>query len=474
MNKKKTLDRKWFRDKKIVVFGIGQLGGGVSVIKFLVSAGAQVIATDIKSKEELKKSLLEIKDLKNVTLVLGQHRREDFVHTDMIVKTPGCPWTNEYIKLALKNNIPVETDASLFLRLCKNKVIGITGTKGKTTVSHMVTHFLKNTGHHTIQVGVGITPVLNRLSLLKKNTIVVFELSSWRLSALKYAKVSPHIAIFTSFFPDHMNYYSNMDTYWKDKEQIFKHQKKDDFLIFNADDQNLFSKIQANKLNSKKIAVTFSNDRSKEIFVEGDYAFLNVGDKIKKIANISDMQVMGVHNRRNMLLAMGAVRAIGASETKLLKAVKSFRSIKYRLEHIRTLNGVEYYNDTAATNPGASIVALDAFSGRNIILLAGGAEKNLEIKEFTEQIAKKVKKVLFFKGEYSERLISALKKMKLKKDLSDFKLYSSMKEILNEAKKQSEEEDVVLLSPGASSFSMYRNEFERGDEFVLEVERLKK
>ncbi len=474
MNKKKILDKKWFKDKKVVVFGIGLLGGGVSAIKFLSSSGAQVIATDIKSKEELKKSLVEIKGLKNVTLVLGQHRREDFEHSDMIIKTPGCPWTNEYIKLALKNKIPVETDASLFLRLCKNKVIGITGTKGKTTVSHMTSHFLKSSGYHTIQVGVGITPVLDRLSLLKKNTVVVFEFSSWRLSALKYAKVSPHISIFTSFFPDHMNYYHDMATYWTDKEQIFKFQKKDDFLIFNADDESIFSKIQRLNLNSKKIAVTFSNDNSRDIFVENDIAFINVDGKAKKIANISDMQVMGTHNKINMLLALGAVRAIGASESKLAKAVKSFRSIKYRLEHIRTLNGVEYYNDTAATNPGASIAAINTFKDRNIILLAGGAEKNLATDNFAMQIAKKVKKVFFFKGEYSEKLISEMKKMKLEKDLSDYKLYDSMKEILQEVRTQSQEKDIVLLSPGASSFSMYKNEFERGDDFILEVEKLKK
>lgn len=474
MKKKVTLDKKWFKGKKIVVFGIGELGGGVSSIKFLVANGAHVIATDIKSKEVLKKSLKEIKDLKNVTLVLGQHRSEDFIHADMIIKTPGCSWNNEYIKLALKNEIQVETDASLFFRLCKNRIIGITGSKGKTTVSHMVSHFLKSSGYHAIQIGVGVTPVLDRLELLKKNSIVVFELSSWRLSAIKFSKISPTVSIFTSFFPDHMNYYKNMEEYWNDKKQIFKYQKKDDTFVFNSDDENIIKKINDLDLNMNKIAVSIKNDKNSGIFVEDGIAFLNKDDEMIEIAKLSNMNVIGEHNKRNILLAMGAVASIGGNISKLRRAVKFFSPVKYRLEHIRTLNKVEYYNDTAATNPTAALMALNSFKNKNIILLAGGSDKNLGTMEFVNKIVKNVKKVLFLKGKYSEKLISEIKKLKIYNDITNYKMYDSMYSIIKDAKELSSENDIILLSPGASSFSMFKNEFERGDEFVIEVEKLKK
>jgi len=474
MKKKNTLDRKWFKGKKIVVFGIGELGGGVSAIKFLVANGASVIATDIKSKETLKKPLREIKDLKNVSFVLGQHRRENFVHADMVIKTPGCPWTNEYIKLALKNNIPVETDASLFFRLCKNKIIGITGSKGKTTVSHMVSHFLKSSGYHPIQIGVGVTPVLDRLELLKKNSVVVFELSSWRLSALKFCKISPKISIFTSFFPDHMNYYKNMDEYWNDKKQIFKYQKKDDTLVFNADEESIIENINKMDLSMERISVSLKNDKNFSVFVENNIAFLNKSNKIKEIAKIDDIKVIGKHNKMNILLAISAVIAIGGNVNKLKRAVKLFSSVKYRLEHIKTINGVEYYNDTAATNPNASITAIESFHGREIILLVGGADKNLETKNFAKYIVKNVKKALFFKGKYSDRLISEIKKMNLDTNITNYKLYDSMNDIIKDARELSCENDVVLLSPGAASFGIFKNEFDRGDKFIHEVERLKK
>ncbi len=473
MKKKNILDKKWFKGKSIVVFGIGELGGGISSIKFLVANGAHVLATDIKSRETLKKSIKEIKNLKNVTLVLGQHRRENFIHADMIIKTPSCPWTNEYIKLALKNNIPVETDASLFFRLCKNKIIGITGAKGKTTVSHMVTHFLKNTGYHTIQVGVGVTPVLDRLELLKKNSIVVFELSSWRLSALKFTKISPTVSIITNFFPDHMNYYKDMDSYWSDKMQIIKYQKKDDIFIYNADDNGILDKIKNLELKMKTISVSMNNDENSKIFIRNGSVFVNNDKKIKEIAKLSNMKVIGEHNKRNMLLAMSAVFFMGGNASKIRKSVEFFSPIKYRLEHIKTYNGIKYYNDTTATNPNAAILALDVFKDKNIILLVGGSDKKLDTKDFANKIVSRVKKVFFFKGKYSEKLMFEIKKIEIDKEITNYKLYDSMKEIVKDATKSAQSDDIILLSPGASSFSLYKNEFERGDEFTMEVNNIK-
>ncbi len=158
------------KGKKITVMGLGLHGGGIGTVQFLSGAGAKVIVTDLKSKEELAPSLEKLKDLKNVEYVLGQHRPEDFIEADMVVKTPPAPWSNKYIKLALEKNIPVEVDSSLFFKLCKNLIIGITGTRGKTTTATLIFEILKAAGKNPLKAGIGQVPVLNKLSELKKDT----------------------------------------------------------------------------------------------------------------------------------------------------------------------------------------------------------------------------------------------------------------------------------------------------------------
>jgi len=471
MKKKKTLSPKWFKGKKVTVFGIGSLGGGVSVIKYLVAHGAQVIATDIKSKQHLQKSLAQLKGLKGVTYALGQHRQEDFTRVDMVIKTPSCPWHNKHIKLARAHNIPVETDASLFMQLCNNTIIGITGTKGKTTVSHMIAHLLKGSGYHPIHVGVGITPVLDRLDLLKKNSIVVFELSSWRLSGLTDAKVSPHIAVFTNLFPDHMNYYKSMDSYAKDKINIFRFQKKTDALVYNIDDDNVTE--LSKDAPGQKIPVSIEENHilDAKYFVDAGGAYVRETNTAEKLFNLDDLSLVGKHNSRNILLAFAAVASLGAQRAKLTKAVKTFQPIKHRLEFVRDIDGVAYYNDTAATNPNAAIAAIDSFQ-RPIILLAGGAEKNLPVEDFAQKILTDVKDVLFFKGEGSEKIIRAIKKHQPEKANDTFDIYASMEEALAAARTKAQKGDIVLLSPGASSFGMFKNEFDRGDTFRTLVQAL--
>jgi UDP-N-acetylmuramoylalanine--D-glutamate ligase len=177
------MDPSWFKDKKITVFGLGLLGGGVGIVKFLVNHGARVIVTDIKTKEQLAPSIKKLEGLKKVDFVLGQHRHEDFEKVDMVIKNPVVLWTNEHIRLALKNNIPVEMDSSLFFKLCKNPIIGVTGTKGKTTTATLIYEILKIAGKKPVKVGVGQASVLDKIDILERDSIAVFELSSWRLSA---------------------------------------------------------------------------------------------------------------------------------------------------------------------------------------------------------------------------------------------------------------------------------------------------
>ena len=465
------MNTSFFKDKKITVYGLGLHGGGVGVVKFLVANGANVIVTDLGSREKLAPSLEKLKGLKNIKYVLGQHRVEDFTNVDMVIKNPAIAWTDKHIKLALEKKVPVEMDSSLFFKLCKNKIIGVTGTKGKTTTSVLIYGLLKSAGKNPIKVGIGQTAVLDKLSLLKKDSIVVFELSSWRLSALGRAKISPSIAVFTNLLPDHLNYYATMEKYLKDKKYIFTSQKAKDFLVINYDDEKL-KEIFKEALSQ---VIKFSYEplkKSKSVFLEDEKIYLNNGIDVFRLIAVKDVTILGRHNLANVMAAIGAVSAFGLSALEIKKALPSLKGPLNRLEFVREVADVKYYNDTTATIPQAAISALQTFE-QPIILIAGGSDKNLDFSELGKEIAQKNKRVILLQGKATERLLFQIKKHADESFLETIEIVDSMEKAVSLARKFAEKGDVVLLSPGAASFGLFNDEFDRGEKFRQAVKNLK-
>lgn len=465
------MDLSFFKNKKITVMGLGLHGGGVGTVKFLVAHGAKVIVTDLNTKEKLSSSLEKLKGLKNITYVLGQHRMEDFSKVDMVIKNPAAPWTDKHIKFALENKVSVEMDSSLFFKLCKNPIIGVTGTKGKTTTATLIYEILKSAGKNPIKIGIGQVSVLDKILSLKKDSIPVFELSSWRLGALGRAKLSPHIAVFKNIMPDHLNYYGTMEKYFQDKKYIFSNQKSKDWLVINGDDEFL---INASKEAHAQV-IKFSYNplkRSRAVFIEEGVIYLNNGIDVKKLVAISDISIPGAHNLSNVMAAIGAVYAFGLSAKEIKKALPQLKGVAHRLEFVRELNGVKFYNDTAATIPNAAISAIGAFE-KPIVLIAGGTDKNLDFTEFAIEILEKTKKVVFLKGNATEKILAKLRKIASDEFLNNIEVIGSMEEAVLVARKNAESGDVVLLSPGAASFGLFLNEFDRGDKFKEVVKKLK-
>lgn len=321
-----------FKDKKITVMGLGLHGGAIGTVRFLSSAGARIVVTDIKSKEELAPSIEKIEGLKNIELVLNQHRPEDFTKVDMVVKNPAASWNNKYIQMALEKHISVEVDSSLFFKLCHNPIIGITGTKGKTTTATLIYEILKKAGKNVIKVGVGQTSVLDKIEKLKKDALVVFELSSWRLSALGKSKMSPHVAVITNIYPDHLNYYKTMEEYVADKKFIYSSQKPSDFCILNWDDEilnklELEIKSQLIKFSSRKI----SSGRS--VYVSDGIIYLNDGIDEKKIIEVNKIRLKGAHNVANVLAAIAAAHVIGIDLETIRKTILGFEGIIEELKN---------------------------------------------------------------------------------------------------------------------------------------------
>lgn len=413
-----------FKDKKITVMGLGLLGRGLGVVKFLADKKADLIVTDLKTKNQLKSSLDKLKKYK-IKYVLGKHRLEDFKNRDMVIKAAGVPLDSKYIKEARKNKIPIEMDASLFTKLAPVRIIGVTGTRGKSTVANAIFHALKKVYPKNVFLGGNIKGMatIPLLKKVKENDIVVLELDSWQLQGFGDSKISPNISVFTNFLPDHMNYYKgDMNQYFKDKANIFKYQGKNDYLIVGDDSYKKYK----GKINSK---------------------IIKAKGKFKT-------KLIGEHNQKNICLAVAVLKVLGISE----KHLSSYEGEPGRLEFVKKIKGVSYYNDTNSTTPDATIAALNTLG--NVILLAGGNNKNLKYDELARVINKKVKALALFKGKASNEIFLLLSWE------YPIEFVENMKQAINFAKKHSKKGDIILLSPGATSFGIFENEYDRGDQFI--------
>ncbi|MCA9364587.1 MAG: UDP-N-acetylmuramoyl-L-alanine--D-glutamate ligase [Candidatus Moranbacteria bacterium] len=460
------------KNKRVTVLGLGLLGGGVGVVKALASVGAHVVVTDIKTKDQLAPSLALLSKIRGVEYVLGQHRDEDFTRADLVVKSPGILWTHRYVQLALSHNVPVHTDASLFFQLCKNPIIGVTGTKGKTTTTYAIDHLLRHAGVRSLLVGADTTSVLDRLALLKDDSVVVFELSSWRLSAFDKIAKSPHIAVFTSFFPDHMNYYKTVDAYFFDKSQIFLHQKSSDFCVYPSSNERISSAVSMVPSRAFSFGVGSSSEFPSLSLSDDTIVYYKNADSFDVLCDVSSLLVSGEHFVRDLLAAASAVLCYGVHLPKVVSGLKTFAGVPHRMEVVRTINGVRYVNDTTATVPEASIAALKSFSSYSVYLIAGGSDKNLDFSSLGRAIADYAKGVVFLKGAGTDKLLLALKVFFPEEESRSFVVVESMGKAVEILSRQAHEGDVVLLSPGAASFGLFANEFDRGEQFRAVVEAL--
>lgn len=424
--------------------GLGLHGGGVGVAKFFVQQGAKVLVTDPKTKKELRDSIDELTHSTKpgqIKYVLGKHRAEDFKNTDLIIKNPAVPKDSKYLKIAKKNKVPIETDIGLFFELCPSKkIIGITGTKGKSTTATLIAELLK-TKYKVVLAGNIRASVLEELPKVTKDTIVVLELSSWQLEDPKPHRKSPHIAIITNIMPDHLNRHKGMKDYIEAKKLIFKFQKPKNFLILNRDD---------------KIVREFSKEaKAKTIFYS----------KKRAVKYSKYIKLAGEHNLNNISAAITVAKIFKILDSTIKKTLKKFKGIEGRLEFVKEIKGVKYYNDTTATTPEATIVALKSFPAGKIILIAGGTDKNLNFKELARVILKKVKVLILLPGTATEKLEKASLRPASQRGELVARRAKNMKGAVKIARKNAEKGDIVLLSPGCASFGLFQHEFDRGKQF---------
>lgn len=489
--------KKYFEGKKVTKQGFGVLGRGYGVVKFLLESGAEVLVTDMKGEEFFKEQIEDLKnfceksgiDFNKVTWRLGEHRLEDFENCDFVIQASGVPKDNMYLAHAKSKNIPVYQEASLFAEIIrgfnkdKNKdeqitLVGVTGTRGKTTTTFLIKAILdahvielnkKNNTDKKVYFGGNVQGVatLENLKFLKEGDFVVMELDSWVLQGFGDIEFSPHIAVFTTFMPDHMNYYKgDMQEYFLDKANIFRYQNSKDVFVLTEQIED----------DVKKYIPDFTSQAHAVVVGEKDF---------EQDERIFSRKIIGKHNQIPVSLAVRAARALDIGEEATKDAVENFTGVKGRLELIKEIGGIKIYNDTTATTGDAAAAAVraveevlekDNASGR-MVLLTGGRDKELDMTKCLEALQDVWEKglareIIFLQDETTTGTNRVLKEKEESVGKYSFAYMTadSLEKAVEQAKSVAKQGDIVILSPGFTSFGMFLNEYDRGDRFVVAID----
>jgi UDP-N-acetylmuramoylalanine--D-glutamate ligase len=446
------------RGVKATVMGLGLNGGGLASARFLAESGAEVTVTDMKDEVALADSIAALQGLP-IRYVLGKHELGDFSGADLVVKNPAVRPDSPFLRAAKA----IETDISLFLRFTAAPVIAVTGSKGKSSVSSAIYHVLSSSGNKAFLGGNITVSPLSFISQCTADTPVVLELSSWQLADMRGLGVlKPRVAVITSIMPDHMNRYSSMDEYVADKRLIYADQDSSCFTICNADDAwgSSFAVETSGKVlwySSKKKSVVGAWLCEGKARI-GLYSESGDGSNAEVILP-EHLLVPGEHQRKNMLAAALACRAFGLGAAEIEKTIASFPGVEHRLERFAEQDGISWYNDSAATIPQAVSAALASFDAP-IVLITGGTDKNLDFEPVRSTYAT-AKAIVLLSGSGTEKLRALLDE----DGVAYAGPFDNLDRAVAEARARATKGDIVLLSPGCTSFGMFLHEFDRGKKF---------
>ena len=447
--------------------GLGSFGGGVGAVKYLAAQGADVTVTDLKSAEELSASLKRLDGLP-VKFSLGKHSEEDFVNVDMLVVSPAVPDDSRFLQIACKNNVHIDSELSIFFRLCPAPIIGITGSNGKSTTTSLLGEMLKEAGIKTWVGGnIGVS-LLENLKEIKPDDAVVLEISSFQLEYLARIKMSPHISIVTNIAPNHLDRHKTMENYIGAKKAIIHYQQKDDYAIMNYDDPTL-KKWEG---ESKGHHLWFSATKELEhgAFLKNNEIIINHYPKRIAIPCSTQINIKGIHNWQNIMAASYAATLMHADVEPIKSAITGFTGLEHRLEYVHTINEVQYYNDSKATTPEAAIAGIKAFDSPTI-LIAGGYDKQVSLYQFAQECVKNTKSVILI-GETAKTIQKHIQDIKGEKIKPEIYMATSLDESVKKASEAAEPGGIVLLSPACASFGMFTNYEDRGRRFKELVSQL--
>ncbi len=448
--------------------GLGLFGGGVGAVKYLASQGADVTVTDLRSAEELSASLKLLENLP-VKFRLGKHYEEDFVNVDMLIVSPAVPNDSRFLQLALENSICIDSELSMFFRLCPAPVIGVTGSNGKSTTTSLLGEMLKCAGIKTWVGGnIGIS-LLEKLEEIETDDVVVLEISSFQLEYLARIEMSPHISIVTNIAPNHLDRHKTMENYIGAKKAIINYQHEDDYAIMNYDDPTL--KKWEGESRGRHLWFSTTEELERGVFLKNNELIINHNSEKTVIPCSTQIKIKGIHNWQNIMAASYAATLMHADAESIKNAITGFAGLEHRLEYVHTFNEVQYYNDSKATTPEAAIAGIKAFDSPTI-LIAGGYDKQVSLHHFAEECVRNTKYVILI-GDTAKTLQKLIQDIRGEAIGPEICMASSLEESVKKASEVAEPGDIVLLSPACASFGMFANYEERGREFKALVSQLK-
>ena len=435
--------------KKVLVVGLAR--SGMAAIRVLKKLGAEVTLSESKKKEDIKE--IDFLNENNVEIV-GQDMAVFERDFDLVVKNPGVPYRSPMIEKLHARNIPVITEIELAYQVAKPQhYIAITGTNGKTTTSTLTYEILRRAfpgkAHLCGNIGIPLCEIVMENGLMEEGGhYIALEISNFQL--VNIDKFRPEVATIINLTPDHIDFMGGLDNYYKSKTEVYRNMADSDVFLLNADDPVV--KEYTDRYPVKCVKESFSTDSDSADCIAKD-GYLEI--KGEKIIPLNAIKIVGKHNLQNVMIAVSAAKAIGISNDIILDAVSSFKGVEHRIEFVREIDGVKYYNDSKGTNTDATITALKAFD-HGVILLVGGFEKGLPMDEMKKHLGC-VKKIIGF-GACGARLVHDLVG-------EDGIIVTTLDEAVAQANKIAESGDTVLLSPTTSSFDQYTCFEERGDHF---------
>ena len=462
-NEKLKEFEEYIRFRKVAVIGLGV--SNIPLLDYLHEKKAEVTVFDEKTIEEIPKEIVNKITEYSFSFSLGKNYLEKLKGFALIFRAPSCLPTVPELEQEANRGAIVTTEIEMLMEMCPGKIIGVTGSDGKTTTTSLINHILKQAGYSTYLGGnIGI-PLFTKLNLMRPEDIIVLELSSFQLMGMQ---VSPNISVITNITPNHLNIHKDYEEYINAKKNIFKYQNEEDTLILNYD--NEITRNCEKEAKGKTIFFS-SKEKLENGYIVDEDKIKECEDKLRKhLLDTNDLFLKGVHNYENICAAIAATSSLVDMDT-IVTAVKSFHPVSDRIEFVRNIDGVDWYNDSASSSPTRTIAGLNAFK-EEIVLIAGGYDKNLDYTPIAKPIIDKVK-TLVLMGQTSGKIFDVVKQ-ELEKENKTLDIYmcEDINSAIQTANKNAKSGQIVLFSPASASFDMFKNAVERGKIFKKLVNEL--
>lgn len=455
-NKKLQEFNEFLKFRKVAVIGLGV--SNLPLIDYLYEKQAQVTVFDERTSDEIPKDIINKVNTYEFENSFGKNCLEKLKGFSIIFRSPSCLPTKKELVEEEKNGAIVTTEIEMLMEMCPCKIIGVTGSDGKTTTTSIINAILRKAGLTTFLGGnIGI-PLFTKLSEMKPEDIVVLELSSFQLMDMH---ISPNIAVMTNITPNHLNIHKDYEEYIEAKKNIFKNQDENGILILNYD--NDITRNCAKEANGKVIFFS-SKTKLDNGFIVDDNIIKECEDKVRKhILNTEEVILRGNHNYQNIATALAATKTLVDIDIAV-EAIKEFKPVEHRIEFIREIDNVKWYNDSASSSPTRTLSGVNAFKEK-IVLIAGGYDKKLEYTPLAKPILDKVSTLILI-GQTSEKIFDVVKEEEENQNKKiNIYMCDSLQQTVDIAKKEAKKGEVVLFSPASASFDMFKNFADRGEKF---------